>query len=169
MWFNKLSCNIGTIPGSYTNYLQFCSWYSRHLQLCWVSWCTLCMQTSSCKVASRSCKPTTANFDLGLLGLTPLSHIRKFFFTNLWGVVYAYKCIFELTIFLLRGQNVTCTCGFILQSDWYRQSKAVEVDIFSHGCYQALSSLHFRGESLGTKLAILSILNTKLYSRSCLD
>ena len=30
--------------------------------------------------------------------------------------------VFELTIFLLSGQNVTwCTCGFILQSDWYRQ------------------------------------------------
>ena len=33
--------------------------------------------------------------------------------------------------FLLGGQNVTCTRGFVLQSDWYRQSKAPEVDNFS--------------------------------------
>ena len=34
-----------------------------------------------------------------------------------------------------------CTRGFVLQSDWYHQSKALEVDNFSRGCYQALSSL----------------------------
>ena len=45
--------------------------------------------------------------------------------------------------FLLSGQNVTCTRGFVLQSDWYRQSKAPEVDNFSRGCYQALSSPPF--------------------------
>ena len=33
--------------------------------------------------------------------------------------------------------------GFVLQSDWYHQSKAPEVDNFSHGCYQALSSPRF--------------------------
>ena len=44
-------------------------------------------------------QPTTANFDLGLSGLASLPHIWKVFFTNLWGVVYAYKFIFELTIF----------------------------------------------------------------------
>ena len=27
--------------------------------------------------------------------------------------------------------NVTCTYGFILQSDWYRQTQALEVDNFS--------------------------------------
>ena len=33
--------------------------------------------------------------------------------------------VFELTIFLLSGQNVTwCTCGFVLQSDWYRCQKS---------------------------------------------
>ena len=42
---------------------------------------------------------TTSNFDLGLSGLAPLLHIWKLFFTNLWGVVYAYKFIFELVIF----------------------------------------------------------------------
>ena len=42
----------------------------------------------------------------------------KLLFTNLRGVVYAYKFIFELTIFLLSGENVMCTCGFVLQSDW---------------------------------------------------
>ena len=47
---------------------------------------------------------------------------------------------FRVDNFLLSGQNVTCTRGFVLQSDWYRQSKAPEVDNFSRGCYQALSS-----------------------------
>ena len=42
---------------------------------------------------------TTAKFDLGLSGLASLLHIRKLFFTNLQGVVHAYKLSFELTIF----------------------------------------------------------------------
>ena len=57
--------------------------------------------------------------------------------------------------FLLSGQNVTCACGFVLQYDWYRQSKVAEVDNFSCGCYQALSSPPppcLWGESLGTRL-----------------
>ena len=45
-----------------------------------------------------------------------------------------------------------CTCGFVLQSDWYCQTKEAEVDNFSPGCYQALSSRHFWGESLATRL-----------------
>ena len=49
--------------------------------------------------------------------------------------------VFELTIFLLSGQNVTwCTCGFVLQSDWYRQRQVPKVNNFSHECYQALPS-----------------------------
>ena len=32
---------------------------------------------------------------------------------------------------------------------------APEVDNFSHGCYQVLSSAHFLGESLGTSLCNL--------------
>ena len=35
----------------------------------------------------------------GIFGLAPLSHLRKLFSTNLRGVVYAYKFIFELTNF----------------------------------------------------------------------
>ena len=50
---------------------------------------------------------------------------------------------FRVDNILLSGQNVTCTRGFVLQSDWYRQSKAPEVDNFSRGCYQALSSPPF--------------------------
>ena len=110
------------------------------------------MQTSSCKVASRSCKPTTANFDLGLFGLAPLSHIRKLFFTNLRGCSLHLQVHFRVDNFLLSGQNVTCTHGFVLQSDWYRQSQALEVDSFSCGCYQAFSFPGFRGESLGMGL-----------------
>ena len=34
---------------------------------------------------------------------------------------------FQVDNFLLSGQNVTCTCAFVLQSDWYQQSKAAEV------------------------------------------
>ena len=41
--------------------------------------------------------------------------------------------------FLLSGQNVMCTRGFDLQSDLCRQNKALEVNNFVHGCYQALS------------------------------
>ena len=45
-------------------------------------------------------------------------------------------------------------CGFVLQSDLYRQRKAVEVDnFFFSRCYKALSSPRFWGESLGTRLA----------------
>ena len=36
-----------------------------------------------------------------------------------------------------------CTHGFILQSDWYHQSKVPEVMNSSRGCYQALSYPHF--------------------------
>ena len=32
-----------------------------------------------------------------------------------------------------------CTRGFVRQSDWYCQSKVVEVDNISRRCYQALS------------------------------
>ena len=106
----------------------------------------------TCKQSCKVRKPTRANFDLGLSGLTPLLHIWKLFFINFWGVVYAYKFIFELTIFLLSWQNVKFTCGFVLQSDWYRQNKVAEVDNFSRGCYQALSSPCFWGESLGMGL-----------------
>ena len=42
--------------------------------------------------------------------------------------------------------------GFVLQSDWYCQSEAPEVDNFPRGCYQAFFSRHFWGESLGTRL-----------------
>ena len=38
MWFNKLSCNIGTILGSSASCLQFRSSSLRHLQLYWVPW-----------------------------------------------------------------------------------------------------------------------------------
>ena len=41
-----------------------------------------------------------------------------------------------------RGQNVMCTCRFVLQSDLYPQSQVPKVDTFSHGCYQALSAPH---------------------------
>ena len=44
-------------------------------------------------------QPTTVNFGLELSGLALLPHIRKLFLTNFQGVVYAYKFIFELTIF----------------------------------------------------------------------
>ena len=41
----------------------------------------------------------------------------------------------------------TCSRGFVLQSDWFRQIQAPEVDSFSHECYQALSSpVFFRRE-----------------------
>ena len=88
-------------------------------------------------------QPTAANFDLGLSGLAPLPYIRKLFFTNLRGEVYTCQVYFRVGNFLLSGQNVTCTHGFVLQSDWYCHSKAVEVDNFSPGCYQALSSPPF--------------------------
>ena len=47
---------------------------------------------------------------------------------------------FQLDNFLLSGQNVTCTCAFVLQSDRCHQSKGAEVNNFSRECYQALSS-----------------------------
>ena len=76
------------------------------------------------------------NFDFGLSGLAPLPHIRKLFFTNL-----------RVDNLLLSGQNVTCTCGFVLQSDWYCQTKAAEVNNFSSRCYQAFFlPLFFRRE-----------------------
>ena len=48
---------------------------------------------------------------------------------------------FGVDNFLLSGQNVTCSRGFLLQSDWYRQSKAAEVDNFSPRCYHLPGSL----------------------------
>ena len=45
------------------------------------------------------CKKSCRLLAHHLSGLVPLSHIRKLFFTNLRGVVHAYKFIFELTIF----------------------------------------------------------------------
>ena len=76
---------------------------------------------------------------------TPSTHLKTVYHQpskcNLYLQVY-----FWVDNILLNGQSVTCTCGFGLQSDWYRQSKALEVDTFSHGCYQALSSPHFWGE-----------------------
>ena len=76
-----------------------------------------------------------------------LLHIQKLFFTNLLGV-HAYKFIFELTIFLLSGQNFVYA--------WFHsaiyQSKAAEVENFFCGCYQALSSQCFWGEGLGMRL-----------------
>ena len=89
-----------TIPGSNSGCLQFCSSY---LQLCWVTWSTLCTCKlgAQCKVwwARLSHKPTTVSFNFGLFGLRSLLHIQKLFSTNCQGVVFAYKFIFELTIF----------------------------------------------------------------------
>ena len=45
--------------------------------------------------------------------------------------------ILTLTLTLkCHAADVGCTLhfGFILQSDWYRQSKVPEVNNFSHGC-----------------------------------
>ena len=39
----------------------------------------------------------------------------------------------------------------ILQSDWFHQIQAPEVDRFSHECYQALSSPHFLRREPGTE------------------
>ena len=63
---------------------------------------------------------------------------------------------FRVDNFLLSGQNVTCTRGFVLQSDWYRQSKAPEVDNFSRGCYQALSSPPFLRREPGDEASSLA-------------
>ena len=104
------------MPCSSTRYLQFRSSSVRYLQLCWVPWRTLYMQTRSCEVrwASRSHKPTTVNLDLRLSRLASFLHVQKLFFTNIWGVVCANKFIFEFTNF---GEWTKCTHGFTLQSD----------------------------------------------------
>ena len=101
MWFNKLPCNISTIPGSSASYLQLRSSSSRHPQRCWVLWHTLYVKTWSCEVwwTSQSRKPTTVNFDLGISGLAPLPHLQNLFFINFRDAVCAYKFIFELTIY----------------------------------------------------------------------
>ena len=71
---------------------------------------------------------------------------------------------FELTIFLLSRQNVMCTCGFVPQSDWYRQSKAVD---FSHGCYQALSSSPFFRREPGNEAILCPSLCPDVCSCAC--
>ena len=60
-----------------------------------------------------------------------------------------------------------CTRGFVLQSDWYHQTKAAEVDNFYPGCYQALSSPCFQGEP-GNEAILLGrcgslIVHTSIY------
>ena len=100
MWFNKLECNISSIPGSSTNYLHFVPCLQGILSSVEFQ-DTLC----TCKLGapidvqwvSWSHKPTTANFDFGLSGTFHTS--KKLFFTALRGIVYTYKFIFELTIF----------------------------------------------------------------------
>ena len=74
---------------------------------------------------------------------------KTLFFTNLRGVVYAYKCIFELTNFLLRGQNVTCTHDFVI---WLvLPAQGARSRQLSCGCYYALSFLLFLGRGPGYK------------------
>ena len=60
---------------------------------------------------------------------------------------------------MLSGQNVTCTRGFVLQSDWYRRSKAPEVDNFYRGCYKALSFPPFLREP-GDEASLTPFLHT---------
>ena len=91
--------------------------------------------------------------NLDFLYLCFLLHTWNCFVLRCSACLYIYKFTFKLTFFfLLSGQSVTCTRGFIIQSDWYRQSQAPKVDNFSHKCYQDLSSPRFRGESMGTRL-----------------
>ena len=53
MWFNKLSCNVDTIPGSSTSYLQFYFSSSRHLQLCWVLQETLILNSLELRLSAH--------------------------------------------------------------------------------------------------------------------
>ena len=59
----KLSCNIGTVSGSSTNYLQFRSLSSRHPQLCWVPWRTLYITKYDERVSPTSQLQQTLIFD----------------------------------------------------------------------------------------------------------
>ena len=148
MWFNKLSCNIGTstIPASSTSYLQFRSPSSRHPQLCWVC-------DTLCTFKLRAAK---------LVAVCPATNYSEFWSFDLFCISkkktvlhQPSRCslrLFELTIFV---DWTKCTHGFVLQSDWYHHSKAVEVDSFFRRCYETLSSPCFRGERLGTRLAAL--------------
>ena len=51
--------------------------------------------------------------------LTPSAHPKTVFY-QVSRSSLGLKVHLKLTIFLLSGQNVMCTCGFVLQSDWYR-------------------------------------------------
>ena len=150
MWFNNLSCTIGTIPGSSASYLRFRSSSLWHPQLCWVPWHTLWHVNSELQSMVSE--------------LVPRTNYRKLWSWTLWTCTSSAhpktvfhqpsRCSlrvqfhFRADNFLLSGQNVTCTCGFVLQSDWYRQTKAAEVDNFSRGCLPgSFLSLFLRRES----------------------
>ena len=141
MWFNKLPSNISII---YLVAVQvFCSSSSRHSQHCWALWCTFYMYTyivnselQSTLYGKQVSLQTKVNFSLRLSGLVSVSHLEKLF-TNFWDVhvVSGYKFILDSKIFCewkklmswvhvgVEKINVMGTCGFILQSDWYRQSR----------------------------------------------
>ena len=108
---------------------------------------TLC----TCKLRAEKCEElTTVNFDLELPGLRSFRTPENFFHLPL-------SCSLHLSSsqFLLSGQNLKCSCSFVLKSDWYRQTKALEVDNFSRRCYQALSSPCFLRRELGNEATSL--------------
>jgi len=77
--------------------------------------------------------------------------------------------LFKLSLFVFKAlpahwgpaantyKIVTSSHGFVLQSDWYRQIQAPEVDNFSHECYQALSSRHFEERAWDQGYSLVAI------------
>ena len=87
---------------------------------------------------------------LNSLDCAPSAHPKTFFHLPL-------RCSLHLSSwqFLLSGQNLKCLCSFVLKSDWYRQTKAPEVDNFSRRCYQTLSSPCFLRREPGNEATSL--------------
>ena len=99
MWFNKLSCNIGTVPtcSSSASYLQFR--YSSEASTVVLSSVTHFVHLNFAKFGERV---GLANYlqqtlILDILDSRLFRRSKKLFFTNLQGVVYTYE--FKLTIF----------------------------------------------------------------------
>ena len=140
MWLNKLPC---TIPG-----WQQCKLFTISLFILEASAALLSSVRHFVHVNSelrsivRESVPQTNYSELRsrtFWSCAPSTHPKTVFY-HLSRCCLGLKVHFELTIFLLSGQNVTCTRSFVLQSDWYCQSKAPEVDNFFCRCSQALSS-----------------------------